>query len=74
MASAVVELAEVERGCGVGDGIEVGAGGERELFRVASGQGGDEVVFEVVDLLGRERDAGGVGALADAGGIPCGGV
>ena len=52
LLSPCFELAEVEGGCGVGDDIEAGRGGERELFGVAAGQRRDEVLFGVVDVLG----------------------
>ena len=51
VVSTGLELSEVEAGGGVGDDIEAGAGGECELFGVAAGEGGDEVVFGVVDVL-----------------------
>ena len=74
VASSGFELAEVAGVGGVGDDVEVGAGGERELFGVALGESVDEVVFGVVEVLGGEWDAGGVGSFADAGGVSCGGV
>ena len=52
-----------KRAASVGDDIEAGAGGECELFGVAAGEGGDEVVFGVVDvsrLLGGCRWCGRV--------------
>jgi hypothetical protein len=74
VASTVGELAEVEGVGGVGDDVEAGAGGERELFGVASGEGRYEVVFGVVDVLAGEGYSVGVGAFADAGGVSGGGV
>ncbi len=74
VASTVVELGEVVGVGGVGDDVEVGAGGERELFGVALGERVDEVVFGVVDVLRGEWDAGGVGGFGDVGGVSGGGV
>ena len=68
------ELAEVEVVGGVGDDVEVGACGERELFGVAVGERVDEVVFGVVDVLGGQWDAGGVSGFGDVGGVSGGGV